>query len=185
VFDAGLPDNRLGTLALTRLLVTELDVPVIAAGGIMDGAGIAACLALGASAAQLGTAFIACPESAADAGYRAALFGPGSRQTVMTVAISGRPARCLANRFTALGDAVDACAIPDYPIAYDAAKALHIAARAAGEFGYGAQWAGQGAPLARSLPAAELVTRLRLEIEEALRAGGERSAPREVASRRG
>jgi nitronate monooxygenase len=169
VFDPDLPDGRLGTLALTRLLVTGLKIPVIAAGGIMDGAGIAACLVLGASAAQLGTAFVACPESSADAGFRAALLGPGSRRTVMTSAISGRPARCLANRFTALGDAVEGRAIPDYPIAYDAGKALHAAARAAGEFGYGAQWAGQGAPLARSLPAATLVAELRAEMEQALR----------------
>jgi nitronate monooxygenase len=169
VFDPDLPDDRLGTLALTRLLVTGLDIPVIAAGGIMDGAGIAACLTLGASAAQLGTAFIACPESSADAGFRAALLGPGSRHTVMTSAISGRPARCLANRFTELGDAVDARAIPAYPIAYDAGKALHAAAKAAGEFGYGAQWAGQGAPLTRSLSAATLVAELRSEMEQALR----------------
>jgi nitronate monooxygenase len=169
VFDPDLPDDRLGTLALTRLLVTGLGLPVIAAGGIMDGAGIAACLTLGASAAQLGTAFIACPESSADAGFRAALLGPGAWHTVMTSAISGRPARCLANRFTALGDAVDARTIPDYPIAYDAGKALHAAAKAAGEFNYGAQWAGQGAPLARSLSAAKLVAQLRSEMEQALR----------------
>jgi nitronate monooxygenase len=169
VFDPELPDDRLGTLALLRLCVTGLDLPVIAAGGIMDGAGIAACLTLGASAAQLGTAFIACPESSADAGFRTALLGPGAWHTVMTSAISGRPARCLGNRFTALGTEMDARTIPDYPIAYDAAKALHAAARAAGEFGYGAQWAGQGAPLARTLSAATLVAELRSEMEEALR----------------
>ncbi|HVT70281.1 MAG TPA: nitronate monooxygenase, partial [Trebonia sp.] len=72
VFDPAAPDDRLGTMALTRLLVKQLGVPVIAAGGIMDGAGIAAALALGAAAAQLGTAFVACPESSADAGFRAA-----------------------------------------------------------------------------------------------------------------
>ena len=86
----------------------------------------------------------------------------------MTAAISGRPARCLANRFTALGGGVEREAIPDYPIAYDAGKALHTAAKAAGEFGYGAQWAGQGAPLARAMPAAELVACLRSEMEKAL-----------------
>ncbi|HYH63233.1 MAG TPA: nitronate monooxygenase, partial [Urbifossiella sp.] len=157
VFDPAAPDDRLGTFALTRLLVKSLDIPVIAAGGIMDGAAVAAALALGAVAAQLGTAFIACSESAADAGYRAALLGPAAEHTVMTAAISGRPARCLANRFTALGADVSAGSIPDYPIAYDAGKALHAAAKANGEFGYGAHWSGQGAPLARSLPAAELV----------------------------
>jgi NAD(P)H-dependent flavin oxidoreductase YrpB (nitropropane dioxygenase family) len=69
----------------------------------MDGAGIAAVLRLGASAAQLGTAFIACAESIADAGYREALAGDAANHTVMTRAISGRPARCLRNRFTVLG----------------------------------------------------------------------------------
>jgi nitronate monooxygenase len=132
------------------LLVRRLDIPVIAAGAIMDGAGIAAALALEAAAAQLGTAFIAYPESSADAGYRAAFLGPPAEHTVMTAAISGRPARCLVNRYTALADGVERGAIPDYPIAYDAGMALHDAAKAAGEFGYGAQWAGQGAPLARA-----------------------------------
>jgi nitronate monooxygenase len=168
VFDPDGADDQLGTVALTRLLERKLDVPVIAAGGLMDGAGIAAALTLGAAAAQLGTAFVACSESSADPGYRAALLGPPAEHTVMTAAISGRPARCLANRFTALAEGVERGAIPDYPIAYDAEKALHAAAKAAGEFGYGAQWAGQGAPLARALPAAELVARLRSEMEQAL-----------------
>jgi nitronate monooxygenase len=168
VFDPDGADDRLGTVALTRLLVQKLDIPVIAAGGIMDGAGIAASLTLGAAAAQLGTAFIACPESSADAGYRAALLGPAAEHTVMTAGISGRPARCLANRFTALTEGVQRETIPAYPLAYDAGKALHAAAKAAGEFGYGAQWAGQGAPLARVLPAAELVACLRREMEKAL-----------------
>lgn len=168
VFDPNGPDDRLGTVALTRLLVRKLDLPVIAAGGIMDGAGIAASLVLGAAAAQLGTAFIACPESSCDAGYRAALLGPPAEHTVMTEAISGRPARCLANRITALGVSIPPGAVPDYPIAYDAGKALHAAAKAAGEFGFGAQWAGQGAPLACAMPAAELVGRLRSEMAKAL-----------------
>jgi nitronate monooxygenase len=168
VFDPEGADERLGTVAVTRLLVRKLDIPVIAAGGIMDGAGIAAALTLGAAAVQLGTAFVACPESSADAGFRAALLGPSAEHTVMTAAISGRPARCLANRFTALAEGVKREAIPAYPIAYDAGKALHAAAKAAGEFGYGAQWAGQGAPLARALPAGELVGCLRNEMEKTL-----------------
>ena len=78
----------------------------------------------------------------------------------MTRAISGRPARCLANKFTALAAKIDERRLPDYPIAYDAGKALHAAAKAKGETGYGAQWAGQGAPLARQLPAAALMEEL-------------------------
>ncbi|MCW5891158.1 MAG: nitronate monooxygenase [bacterium] len=167
VFDPSAPDACLGTLALTRLCVAALPVPVIAAGGIMDGAGIAAALAAGAAAAQLGTAFVACPESEADAGFRATLASPAAHRTTMTRAVSGRPARCLANRFTALGEATPAAAVPDYPIAYDAAKALHAAAKARGEWGWGAQWAGQGAPLARVLPAAALVARLAAEVDAA------------------
>lgn len=164
VFDPGLPDDGLGTLALTRLLVHHVRLPVIAAGGIMDGAGIAAALALGACAAQLGTAFIACPESGADEAYRIALTGPGAYHTRLTSLISGRPARALANRFTALEGIVLGRRPPDYPIAYDAGKALHNAAKARGEHGFGAQWAGQGAPLARAMPAAELVATLAREM---------------------
>jgi len=164
VFDPDAEDDCLGTMALTRLLVRELDVPIIAAGGIMDGAGIAAALRLGASAAQLGTAFIACTESDADASYRKALAGEAANHTVMTRVISGRPARCLRNRFTALGADVSRRQIPSYPITYDAGKALNAAAKAAHEAGYGAQWAGQGAPLMRELPAAELVAALAAEV---------------------
>ena len=165
IFDPAAPDDALGTVALTRLLVSETRLPVIAAGGIMDGAGIAAALDLGAIAAQLGTAFIACPESAADDGYRAALTGPGAWHTTLTPLISGRPARALANRFTALAEHVADRRPPDYPIAYDAGKALHAAAKARGEHGLGAQWAGQGAPLARTMPAAALVEALRSELQ--------------------
>ena len=168
MFDPDSPDDRLGTIALTRLLVRELAIPVIAAGGIMDGAGIVASLSLGASAAQLGTAFIACPESSADAGFRATLMSGASEHTVMTKVFSGRPARCLANRFTALDAEIDDAMVPAYPIAYDVAKTQHAAAKRVGEFGYGAQWAGQAAPLARSLPTVELMAALEREMDQAI-----------------
>lgn len=164
MFDPDQPDDQLGTLALTRLLTRKLSVPIIAAGGIMDGRGIAAALDLGAGAAQLGTAFVPTDESAADAAYRAALFSHAADHTVMTRAISGRPARCLANRFTALGGLIGPGEIPCYPIAYDAGKSLNAAARKVGEAGYGAHWAGQGAPLARSLSTARLVGKLLEEL---------------------
>jgi nitronate monooxygenase len=167
VFDTEATDDRLGTLALTRILVRNIDLPIIAAGGIMDGAGIAAALNLGAAAAQLGTAFVGCDESLADAGYRAALFSDAAHHTTMTPVISGRPARCLTNRFTQFGADIDARDIAVYPIAYDLGKALHAAGKAKGEFGYGAQWAGQGAPLARAMPAAELVATLAAELDRA------------------
>ncbi|RYD22359.1 MAG: nitronate monooxygenase [Lysobacteraceae bacterium] len=156
VFDPLGLDDQLGMSALTRLLVRQATIPVVAAGGIMDGQGIRATLNLGAIAAQLGTAFIACPESAADEAYRVALSTTGANHTIMTHAISGRPARCIANQFTEWGASAEV-AVPAYPIAYDAGKALNAAAKAKGENGFGAQWAGQGAPLHRAMPAADLL----------------------------
>jgi nitronate monooxygenase len=177
-FDPRAADDCLGTFPLVRLLTQRQQLPVIAAGGIMDGAGVAAALALGAVAAQLGTAFIACPESAADSAYRQALASDAAHHTMMTRVISGRPARCLANAFArwgGWGEGIEPETIPDYPIAYDAGKALNIAAKAAGETGYGAHWAGQGAPLSRSMPAALLTSTLAEEFARA------RSSLRSVA----
>ena len=87
---------------------------------------------------------------------RKALASDAAQHTVMTAAISGRPARCLANRFTTIDDRNHAA----YPRAYDIGKALNAAAKAKGETGYGAQWAGQAAPLAHSMPVAQLVATL-------------------------
>jgi nitronate monooxygenase len=92
------------------------------------------------------------------------LHGDAAHHTVMTRAISGRPARCLANEFTRVGAEVAIDEIPAYPIAYDAGKALDSAAKAQGQFGYGAQWAGQGSKLARTMSAHDLMSAL---IEEA------------------
>jgi nitronate monooxygenase len=163
VFDEHAPDEQLGTAALVRRLTARLDAPVIAAGGIMDGAGIAAALALGAVAVQMGTAFIASPEAAPDDAHRAALLKADARATVVTRAISGRPARCLVNRFTTLEPILGEP--PSYPVAYDAGKALSKAAKARGEAGYGAWWAGRGAPLARAAPAARLIDMLSAELK--------------------
>ena len=165
VFDPAAPDEQLGTFALVRRLATALDIPVIAAGGVMDGAGIAAALCLGAVAVQMGTAFIACPEDGPDPAHRDALLAAAGSRTVMTRAISGRPARSLVNRFTELGEQL--ADPPAYPVAYDAGKALNAAAKARGEPGYGAWWAGQGASLARSMPAARLIEVLSAELKAA------------------
>ncbi len=167
VFDPRQPDEGLGTLALVRVLVRHTHLPVIAAGGIMDGAGIAAVLALGAQAAQLGTAFVASPESAADAAYRANIANPAARTTLIT-SISGRPARGIDNRLAELGRAPERPPFPDYPIAYDAGKALHAAAKAQGNHDYAPHWAGQAVRLSRAMPAAELVATLMREVAQAV-----------------
>ena len=171
VFDPYAPDAQLSTSVLVRQLSRALSIPVIAAGGIMDGCGVAGALALGAAAAQMGTAFIACPEAGPDPAHRDALLAPARSRTVMTRAISGRPARSLINAFTGLGERLPVP--PAYPVAYDAGKALNAVARARGEFGYGAWWAGQGAPLVRAMPAAELIETLSAELSTARPTHGE------------
>lgn len=168
LFDPAAPDQGLGVFALTRLFARELSLPVISAGGIMDGAGIAACLALGAGAAQLGTAFVSCPESAADDGYRAALLSKPARRTALSAAISGRPARGLFNELMALGAQPDAPPLPDFPIPYEVANALNAAAKTKGNSDFAVHWAGQAAGLSRAMPAADLVALLRAELNDAI-----------------
>lgn len=156
-------DDAIGVMALVRLLTSRCKLPVIAAGGIMDGAGIKAAMALGACGAQLGTAFILCPETSANAAYREAMKSHRAYHTQVTSVISGRPARGMVNRnFTDLPS--EHASIPAYPVTYDANKALNAAANAQGNFDFAVQWAGQGAPLAREMPAAALIKLLAAEI---------------------
>lgn len=167
MFDPEAADQRLSTSVLTRLLVLQAGLPVISAGGIMDGAGIRAALDLGAVAAQLGTAFILCQESAANAFYRERLQSVRAGDTRLTPVLSGRPARGIVNRLITCGQAEDAPPAAGYPMAYDLAKQLNAAAAAKGSAEFAAHWAGQAAPLARSLPAARLVETLVAECRAA------------------
>ncbi|WP_283808845.1 nitronate monooxygenase family protein [Tardiphaga sp. P9-11] len=160
VFDTDAIDERLSMSVLVRLLVRQSKLPVIAAGGIMDGFGIRAALDLGAAGAQLGTAFVLCPESSADASYRANLKSARAAVTRLTTTLSGRPARGIVNRFIEHAEAAGRPDIAAYPVAYDAAKQLNAAAAKLGNSEFAAQWAGQGAPLAREMPAADLVATL-------------------------
>lgn len=166
MFDTETADEQLSTSVLLRLLVQQTELPVIAAGGIMDGRGIRAALDLGAAAAQLGTAFILCPESAANRAYRDALKSERAHTTRLTAGISGRPARGMLNRLIAHADAPGSPRPAAYPLAYHAAKELNAAASRQGNYEFAAQWAGQGAPLAREMPAAELVRKLTEEWRE-------------------
>lgn len=166
VFNPQQPDLQLDTLTLLQTMRGRTTKPLIAAGGIMDGKTIAQMLTAGASAVQLGTAFLLCPESAANQQYRANLKSPLASQTRFTSVISGRPARGLPNSFYQEVE-VSAPPLPDYPIAYDAAKALVAAAAQQGSKDFTVQWAGQGAALARELPAATLIARLVKEWHDA------------------
>lgn len=167
IFDPAGDDHQLSTFTLVQAIQQVSRVPVIAAGGIMNGAGIAAMCQLGVSGVQLGTAFILCPESAANQAYRQALKSQQAISTVMTSAISGRPARCITNDFCRLAREFSHDTIPPYPLTYALGKALAAAAAAKGAHGFGAQWAGQGAALAREMPAAELITTLVAEWQAA------------------
>lgn len=164
IFEPEKGDAMIGTFALVRMLARQSKLPVVASGGIMDGAGMAAAFALGAAGAQLGTAFILAPESSASAAYRGQLKSERAQRTGITAAISGRPARGMVNRMHELAQGPE---LPDYPIAYDAGKALNAAALPYGNAEYAAHWAGQGAPLVRECASAELVRVLIAEWRDA------------------
>lgn len=163
IFDENGSDERLTLIPLLKLLTKNLSIPVIAAGGIMDGHGMRKVIEMGAAAAQLGTAFIGCPESQADIGYRQTLSSLSADHTVMTRAFSGRPARALTNKFTEFTSDIGDADVAPYPYAYDAAKQLHAIAVQNSDYGYGAYWAGEGAPFARPMSAASLVKCLKEE----------------------
>ncbi|GAA0531927.1 hypothetical protein GCM10009545_37960 [Saccharopolyspora thermophila] len=144
-----------GLLAAIRLVQAEVDLPVIAAGGLVHGADVAAVLAAGAVAAQLGTAFMVCGEAGTQPVHRAEI-AAGQRETALTRAYSGRPARGLVNRF--LADNTDAPAA--YPQLNNLTKPMRGAAGKAGDPERMSLWAGQTYAQARAVPAAELVRRL-------------------------
>lgn len=156
-----------GTLALVRLIVRNVKAPVVATGGIMDGAGIAAALALGAQAAQLGTAFLPCPESGASRIHKESLLKATEDDTLITEKFSGKPARALANRFIREMEAARAPQLV-FPAQNGVTSSLRAAAGKAGNREFLSMYAGQAAPLARALPAAELVAQLQSEALEAL-----------------
>ncbi|MGH9455970.1 MAG: NAD(P)H-dependent flavin oxidoreductase, partial [Terriglobia bacterium] len=140
-------------------------VPVIASGGIMDGHDIAAVMALGASAAQLGTAFLPCPESGAPDAHKRAILAAVQDTTVITRAFSGRPARGLANAFIARLLGMEDAILP-YPLQNALTRPMRNAAAKRGDEGFLSLWAGQGVSRARSMPAGELVGRLVQEMNE-------------------
>ena len=157
-----------GTLALVRLIVNATRLPVVAAGGIMDGAGIAASFALGAQAAQLGTAFIACPESGAPQVHKDTLLGLIEDASAVTEKFSGKPARGIVNRFMREMSYNDSAQLA-FPAQNSVTGKLRAASGKAGKPDFLALWAGQAAPLSRALPAAELIAQLEAETVEAIR----------------
>jgi len=166
-----LSDNlatQVGTFALVPQIADAVKLPVIAAGGVTDARGIAAALALGASGAQLGTAYLFCPESKILAPHRAALKTARDDGTVLTNVMTGRPARGVINRLMReLGPISDM--VPEFPLAAGALAPLHAKAQAQGSGDFSPMWAGQGASLGRELPARELTARLADEAQALMR----------------
>jgi nitronate monooxygenase len=156
-----------GTMALVPRIVDRVDVPVIAAGGIMDGRGVAAALALGAEAAQLGTAFIGVDESGAPPAYVESLGEADETSTAVTAAFTGRPARAVRTRFV---DEIELAGIeiPDYPRQQALMLDLFGAGLERGEPEVVLRLAGQGVGAIRRMAAADLVEALVAETEAAI-----------------
>jgi nitronate monooxygenase len=163
--------SQLGTFELVPQITDAVGVPVIAAGGIADGRGIAAALALGASGVQIGTAFLLCPEAATPPLHRDALRQARELGTVVTNVLSGRPARALVNRLIAeVGPFFEAA--PDFPLPMGELTPLRAAAESKGSRDFTPIWAGQGAALTRELPAKALMETLVKEAGERLKRVG-------------
>lgn len=157
----------IGTMALVPQVADAVSVPVIAAGGIMDARGVVAALALGASAVQMGTAFLGCPEAPIAAVWRDSLEAAGAEATTVTEALSGKPARGIRNRYVDEVEALDEPLLP-YPAQYSVSRVLRKAATERGDSRFLAMWAGQGVGLIRRRPAADLVNELVAESQKLL-----------------
>ena len=162
--------TQVGTMALVPQLVDAVKVPVISAGGIADARGIAAAFAIGASAVQIGTAYLLCPEAQISPIYHQALKCAKDNETAVTNVFTGRPARGIVNRLIReVGPMSDVA--PEFPLAASALIPLRSKSETVGSADFSPLWSGQAASLTRELPAAELTKRLAREAQIALNHG--------------
>ncbi|MCL6445311.1 MAG: nitronate monooxygenase [Alicyclobacillus sp.] len=159
--------SLIGTIALVPQIVDKVNVPVIASGGIMDGRGIVACLALGASAVQMGTAFLVSRESGAHPKYKNVVLNSRDTSTVITTTFSGKPARGIRNAFIALMEEYEA-PIPPYPVQNTLTRPMRNWAARQSNPEFMSLWAGQASALSREASANEIVQLLIKEAERVL-----------------
>lgn len=151
--------TQVGTFALVPQIVREVRLPVIAAGGIADAKGVAAAIALGAAGAQIGTAYLLCPEATTSAVHRAALKSEAARHTALTNLFTGRPARGIVNRImNELGPI--STAAPAFPLATSAIAPLRAKAESLGSGDFSPLWSGQNTSGCKEIPAADLTREL-------------------------
>ena len=158
-FLGALEDSMVGTMALVPQVVDAVSIPVIASGGIMDGRGIVAAAALGASGVQMGTAFLVCPESGAARAYKDAVLAARDDNTVLTRAFSGRLARAIANAFTVSMKGRESRFLR-FPSQNNLTRLMRSAGARLGDADCLSLFAGQAASMAREIPAAELIEKL-------------------------
>jgi nitronate monooxygenase len=151
--------TQMGTLALVRQIVQAVRLPVIAAGGIADAAGVAAAITLGAIGVQVGTAYLLCPEATTSAVHRATLKSEAGRHTAITNVFTGRPARGIVNRFIREVGPISAMA-PAFPLAAAAVAPLRVRAESQGSGDFSPMWAGQNTSGCKEVPASELTRAL-------------------------
>jgi nitronate monooxygenase len=156
-------NTQIGTFALVPQIVRVVKVPVIAAGGIADAKGVRAALELGAAGAQVGTAYLLCPEATTTALHRAALTSEGARTTALTNLFTGRPARGIVNRIMRELGPISPC-VPDFPLAASALALLRAKAESLGRSDFSPLWAGQNTTGCREVPATELTEELAQEV---------------------
>jgi nitronate monooxygenase len=166
-FRAQAGPGNIGTLALVPQVVDAVKIPVIAAGGIMDGRGIAAALMLGASGVQMGTAFVTCPETAVNPAYVRRLLEATPNDAVLTDVVSGRHARLLRNKLVDLLEENRAHCLP-FPEQHSMTRELRNAASSSQNAEFIPLWAGQGVTLARVMSAADLVAGFVAQAEQLL-----------------